>query len=481
MFDYLDGGITRNEPLREAIHLASLQDAGKDVERVFILVDPNVSGTNELYPLPYNQQLSLKMVHGSDGKLASMMPVSPGYLGSLGGVMGRFLGVLASQATYRDWLKAAHYNSQIEWKDSLMQILDDIQPAPGSEAESNMDKLLERIYREKIVRSSQGEISDREVEEMVARIARDVRKHSDTNDPDDFNAKLKLLANLVANLQGKRKLNMVAITPASAEGGAVHRMAGDFMRSFGGFFEKKYRDYDYKVGKHIAAHVLNAPIENEEGQASRLLNEGISVPAPPEPIIPGPAYKNLDGSKRQMMEQFLKNHLDMVMASLPVPTGVLRRLVRNKIAGKLTDSFMAQSVGHTHYVYIRFEDVDSDWLLKGSSGSDSAVSGSNIAETVIGIRKQVAGVKQYEMFGPHLHEVEGGQHHEFRFYQKFRRPWRNDELKQTVRVMGDFPEWYSKACYNCTPSIIYSLKGESPHILLPSSVCAHEQTKMKAV
>ncbi len=36
-FDYLDGEITRNEPLREAIELASRQDEGEDVERVFIL------------------------------------------------------------------------------------------------------------------------------------------------------------------------------------------------------------------------------------------------------------------------------------------------------------------------------------------------------------------------------------------------------------------------------------------------------------
>jgi len=481
MFDYLDGGITRNEPLREAIHLASQQDAGRDVERVFILVDPNVSGTNELYPLPYNQRLSLKKIHDSNGNLTSMMSESPGYLGGLGGVVGRFLGVLASQATYRDWLKAAHYNSQIEWKDDLMDILDGIQPTPGSKAETNMNKLLERIYREKIVRSTPGELSDEEIIKMVARIDRDVSQHSDTNDPDDFNAKLKLLANLVANLQGKRKLNMVAVTPASIEGGAEHRMAGDFMRSFGGFFEKKYRNYDYNVGRHIAAHVLNASIENEDGKASRLLNEGLSIPEAPEPIIPDPAYRNLDGSKRNMMEQFLKNHLDMAVSSLPVPTGVLRRLIRNKIAGKLTDSLMAQTVGHTHYICIRFKDVNGDWLLKGSSGDDSAVSSTGIVETVIGIRKQVAGVKQYEMFGPHLHEVEEGQHHEFRFYQKFRRPWRNDEIKRTIRVKGDFSEWYNKACYNHTPDIIYSLKEKSPGTILPSSVCAHKLPQMKAV
>lgn len=472
-FDYLDGGITRNEPLREAIHMASDLDEGKEVERVFILVDPSVSGTSEIYPLPYNQQLSLKTQHDSNGKVTSMMPVRSDYLGGLGGVAGRFLSVLASQATFRDWLKAAHYNSQIEWKDNLMEIVDGLKPVPDSEAAGKIDKLLNEIYREKVVRSTPGELSKEEIKEVTDRVNRDVRQHSGTNSADDFNAKLKLLVNLVANLQGKRKLNMVAITPASIEGGGEHRMAGNFLRSFGGFFERKYRTYDYKVGKHIAANVLNAPIENEEGKAKRLLNEGVVVPEAPEPIVPDPSYRNLDSQKRTMMEQFLKNHLDTAVSSLPVPTGVLRRLIRNKIAGKLTDSLMAQSAGKTNYICIRFDEVNRDWLLKGSSGDDTLANGSGQAHTIIGIRKQVEGMEQYEMFGPHLHETEGGQHHEIRFYKKYRRPWRNNEIKQTIKVKGDFSEWYKKACYNSRPDIVYSLKDNEDDTLLPSAVCAH--------
>lgn len=480
-FDYLDGGITRNEPLREAIHMASEQDAGKDVERVFILVDPNVSGTNEVYPLPYNQQFSLKTQHDSNGRLTSMMPVSTDYLGGLGGVLGRFLGVLASQATFRDWLKAGHYNSQIEWKDNLMDILDGLNPAPGSDAATNIDKLLNEIYRDKVVRSTPGEISEAEIKKITDRIDRDIRQHSETNNVDDFNAKLKLLVSLVANLQGKRKLNMVAITPASIEGGGEHRMAGNFLKSFGGFFEKKYRTYDYKVGKHLAAHVLNAPIGNEKGKAKRLLNEGIIEPEAPEPIVPDPSYRNLDGQKRNMMEQFLKNHLDTAVSTLPIPTGALKRIIRNKIAGKLTDSLMAQSVGKTQYICIRFEDVNGKWLLKGSSGDDSKVNNSGQVNTVMAIRKQVAGIEQYEIFGPHLHEVEGGQHHEFHFYKKNRWPWKNDDLKQTIKVKGDFSEWYKKACYNSKPDIVYSLKDDSAEPLLPSTVCDHLKSDTIAV
>ena len=468
-FDFLDGGITRNEPLREAIHLAAEQDAEEDVERVFILVDPNVSGTNEVYPLAYNQLLALKKEHDSTGKVVSMSLKSPDYLGNLGGVVARFASVLASQATFRDWLKAAHYNSLIEWKEDLMEILDSLKPDPESAAATDIDRILKEIYREKLVRSSPGELSDAQLRNLEEKINRDIRSYSKANDAQDFNAKLKLLVNLVANLKGKRKLNMVAITPASIKGGAEHRMAGNFLRSFGGFFEKKYRDYDFKVGKYIATNVLNAPISNEEDEAKRLLKEGVDNIDAPDPILPSPAFNNVEESKRKMMEQFLKNHLDSAISSFPIPTGILRRWVRNKIAGKFTESLMAQTNGQTHYVYIRMQNVSNDWLLKGSAGNDAKVNDNNVVETVIGIRMLREGIRQFELFGPHLHAVEGSGQHEFQLYKKHRRPWKSDEIQQTIAVKGDFSEWYRKARFNSSPNVICTLNDE-PAQILPSQV-----------
>ncbi len=469
-FDYLDGGITRNEPLREAIHMAAdLDQDSQDIERVFILVDPNVSGTNELYPLPYNQLLSLKKEHDNRGKIVSMNLQNSDYLRNLGGVVGRFLGVLASQATFRDWLKAAHYNSLIEWRDDLIEILDKIQIKPDPAVSADIDRLLKEIYREKKVRSYSKELTESDLKMIDEKIERDIQKHSKTDDADDFIARLKLLVNLAANLNGKRKLNMVAVTPASIEGGGVHRMAGDFLRSFGGFFEKRYRDYDFKVGKYIANNVLTASISNEEEVAKKLLNEGIEEIKAPDPILPSPAYNNVDESKREMMEQFLKNHLDSAISSFPIPTKIIRNWMRDKIAGRFTKSLMTQNSGQTHYVCIRFQNVNSDWLLKGSTGEDGKTNGNHETETIIGVRMQLEGARQFEMFGPHLHEVQGSEFPEFQFYKKYRRPWKNNEVKRTVSVQGSFSEWYRKACFNSSPCVTCTLKEESVH-LIPSQV-----------
>lgn len=473
-FDYLDGGITRNEPLREAIELASRQDEGEDVERVFILVDPGVSGTDEMYPLPFNQPLSLNQEYDDKGNLTSMSLKKSDYLDGLGSVVGRFASVLKSQATYRDWLKAARYNSQIEWKDDLMGLLDEVKPISGSNIDDDIDNILNKIYREKKARSSPKELTSEELGQIPAEIRRDIKKQSANGDEDDFSAKLKLLVNLVANLKGKRKLNFVAVTPASLIGGADHRLAGNFMTSFGGFFEKKYRDHDYTVGEHVAAHVLCAPVKNEEGEAKRFLKEEAEIPEGPEPIVPDPAFKNVNRPKQEIMEGFLKNHLDNFVSSFPIPTKILRRFVRNKIAQKLSKSLMAESGGQIQYIYVRFENVDSNWRLKGSAGEDVKVSNNTVAETIIGVRKSREGAIQFEMFGPHLQQVEEGKKHEFQFYRKSRWPWKSDQIKKRISVEGEYNDWFKKACYNCVPDLVYSLNNETSDSLRPGDVCAHQ-------
>lgn len=473
-FDYLDGGITRNEPLREAIELASQQDEGKDVDRVFILVDPSVSGTGEMYPLPFNQPLRLKQEYDDKGNLTTMSLKKFNYLDRLGSVVGRFASVLASQATYRDWLKAARYNSQIEWKEDLMELLDKVKPASESSIADDMNILLNKIYKEKKARSSPEELTSEELEEIPAEIRRDVLKQSANGDIDDFSAKLKLLVNLVANLKDKRKLNFVAVTPASTNGGADLRLAGNFMTSFGGFFEKKYRDHDYRVGKYVASQVLSAPVKNEEVDARRLLKKGVEIPQAPEPIIPDPAFKNVNRPKQEIMEGFLKNHLDNIVSSFPIPTKILRRFVRNKIAQTLSKSLMAESDGQIQYISVRFENVDRDWRLKGSAGKDVKVSGNNVAETIIGVQKRREGAIQFEMFGPHLHQVEEGKKLQFLFYRKNRWPWKNDKIKKRVSVEGEYTDWFNKASYNSVPDLVYKLNGETSNSLGPADVCAHQ-------
>jgi len=385
LFDYLDGGILRNEPLKEAIQMAAEQDQGKDVERVFIFIDPNVSGTSEMYPLSFNLPLGLQEEYTSGGQLKSLKKKK---------VFGRFAGVLASQATFRDWLKAAHYNSLVEWRDDLMKLFDEVQPKPNSDIEEKLDDLLFTIYSDKIMRSKGSSEADIDPVEINKRLEKDLVNRSD-DDSETFNAKLRLAIDLVANLRDKRKLNMVAITPASIEGDGQFPIAGNFLRSFGGFFEEKYRQHDFDIGKHLAAKVLNASI----GDAKPFLKNEAEVPPAPEPFDPEPHYRELDNLKRARFEKLINDHLDK---SLPVP-GIIRGYVRKKIVKKVSSSLMSDIDGQVKYLYLRFENADERRYLKGNYGKDNHVNSKGEIETVIGIRKRTEGGVNYQIFGPELH------------------------------------------------------------------------------
>src|SRR5690606_12624019 len=89
-FDYVDGGVLRNEPLREAIHLAAIRDEDRDdVERIFVLIDPNVSGTREVYSLAHNRLLRLATERDETGATRSMSLETPSYTSRLTSVLGR--------------------------------------------------------------------------------------------------------------------------------------------------------------------------------------------------------------------------------------------------------------------------------------------------------------------------------------------------------------------------------------------------------
>ncbi len=453
LFDYLDGGILRNEPLREAIQMAAEQDQGKDVERVFIFIDPNVSGTSEVYPLSFNMPISLSEEYTNSGQLKSMSLNTPDYFGKMMGVFGRFAGVLASQATFRDWLKAAHYNSLVEWRDDLMKLFDEVQPKPGSDIDEKLDDLLLNIYRDKIHRSKNDEETEIQSSEIKQRIDKDLGLRSD-DESSAFNAKLRLAIDLVANLRDKRKLNMVAITPASIEGGGQVPIAGNFLRSFGGFFEEKYRQHDFEVGKHLAAKVLNTTI----GDAKPFLKKEAEVPPAPTPFDPEPHYRELDNLKRARFEKLIDEHLDK---SLPVP-GIIRGFVRKRIVDKVSSSLMSDIDGQVKYLYLRFENVDERRYLKGNYGKDNHVNDDGVIETVVGIRKRIEGGVNYQIFGPELHTNDAGEHF-FELYRNRRTPLRSGVKQGTIRLEDSAGEWY-KTVYCCScPCVVRDMSGDEPY------------------
>ena len=259
-FDFVDGGFLRNEPLREAIHLAARQDAhgGDDFERWFILIDPHVSGTSESYALTHNHAQRLKGSYEDKRREVVHEAVPPTPLSRMLGVLGRLVGVATSQATFRDWLKAARVNSQLEWREELMAIISGLTPRDEAESKERVTALLQKIRRDKLERSLGKEATQEAIREINKNVEDEVNgRKQGPGSGSDFQVRLQLLIDTVANMHKKRKLNMIAITPASMPNGALHPLAGNFLHNFGGFFDPAFRKHDFKAGQYVADEVLS--------------------------------------------------------------------------------------------------------------------------------------------------------------------------------------------------------------------------------
>lgn len=429
-FDYLDGGILRNEPLREAIELAAVQDRGREheVDRVFILIDPNLSGTGEAYALPFNQALAMRRSR------EWYTLEKPSYMVHLAGVLGRFAGMLATQATFRDWLKAARVNSQIEWRERLLELLPLLQARPGTEAETLLDHLIVKAYLDRARRAPAdgSELPDLSSEQTarlfeilvepdaladsqlaltgsqrraLGPLQRDLarRRHeTEDDDGDPFTAKLLLLIDLIGNLRDKHRLHMVAITPLSRSERIP--LAGNFLFGFGGFFHRSYREHDFQAGAHVADEVLRALIPNGSPDATRyarpFLREGIPaelrVPKP-VPLKPDPGYGRLDPIHQQNFEGMIRRHILAVTAAARQMW--LIRWFAGWRGGKAVRDFLRGSrEGQVSYVRLRLDAPSGSWL-EGFGGPILRSGRGQPLITVIGIRLDE---DEEVLFGPHV-------------------------------------------------------------------------------
>jgi len=98
-FAYADGGLLRNEPFGEALALAAGRDAAdpRPHERVFVLVDPNVTGPRSVRALDFESEWSL-VTRWADGRPAAQRLHRRGYAGKLLAYLGHLGAVVAAQA-----------------------------------------------------------------------------------------------------------------------------------------------------------------------------------------------------------------------------------------------------------------------------------------------------------------------------------------------------------------------------------------------
>ncbi len=229
---FVDGGMFNNEPLKPCIKLSAEQDGGSlSEDRIFILIDPimNTSKVDRSFLQP--QDLLLP----SAKRLVTMS---------------------AGEMTARDWLRIDRINTELEWRDGLVEELARTAAAlPVHAVDSGRGELKAAT---EAVRDRKHEIralEDGYLDETLKAIESNHREAFETIGGDaaaagarhEWLRRMVFLLNNAAGLNSKSKISSLHVIGADKK-----LVAGDHFAAFAGFFNQIWREHDYRLGRATA-------------------------------------------------------------------------------------------------------------------------------------------------------------------------------------------------------------------------------------
>ncbi|WP_250121808.1 patatin-like phospholipase family protein [Chroococcidiopsis sp. CCMEE 29] len=243
-FAYTDGGIFENEPLGMAISLAKKLDTSRQ----------------DYDPRYYEKRFFLYVAPGpkSSGVNPKFRATQATYVNTARALAG----AIFTQSRFQDWIQVSDTNESVKDFDKqawfLRGLLKD-NPDKSSEFEGVAEKLLQSLYKE------QEQQKDADKERLKKQFKEEYQELASLGENGEAIASswLKAVQALekAANLGSKELLTVYAITAKDEE------LASEKLSAFGGFFDKKFRDYDYYVGRDQAVDFLKQLREkNSQGK-----------------------------------------------------------------------------------------------------------------------------------------------------------------------------------------------------------------------
>lgn len=244
-FTYTDGGVFNNSPLGMAKSLAEeLDTEPRDYERRFYLyVSPDRKGSTA--------NLSIKE------KNASMLATAKALFGSI-----------FQQGRFQDWIMTADFNLLIqEFDERAYGLRELLRSIPDSERDAMIsvaDHLLDHIYANRAEGKPTREqdfnrlkhqfMSDREAQTLL-----------DEKGEQSIEAWIKSVQVLEQSgrLGNKDEMRVYTITASDEE------LAGEGMAAFAGFFDRRFRDFDYTVGRMKSREFLQnlkSQVQNDKSK-----------------------------------------------------------------------------------------------------------------------------------------------------------------------------------------------------------------------
>ncbi len=287
-FAYTDGGVFQNEPLGLAKNLVDELDDHQNLDTRFYL-----------YVSPHSKEMSRKSDFSA--KTAMLFPMAK-----------QLIDVIFHQAQFQDWVLAEEINDQVdlfnkraeELKDALIKreitkeqltpasvgLLNLFFPAPSETAQMAAEKT--RL---------QGQFT-KEYKELVGAFP-------DGNTAADSWISAILVLERSANLSDKDEMKIYGITAEDEP------LAGNQFLSFGGFFDQKYRQNDYDVGRKKAREFLQKHVNDQNGTDFGPIRYSFPPFVPVQVKIPK-NVKDLDENlRKELRDRVFDRAKDMLTAA----------------------------------------------------------------------------------------------------------------------------------------------------------------------
>lgn len=298
-FAYTDGGIFENEPLGMAISLAKKLDTSPE----------------NYDPRYYEKRFFLYVAPGP--KSSTINSLFTAAQATYVNTARALAGAVFTQSRFQDWIQVSAVNESVaEFNEQAWFLRDLLKENPDKylEYEEVAEKLLQSLYKEQgqQQRKADEDRLKKQFEEEYQELAT-IGEHGEAI----ARAWLKAVQALekAANLGNKELLVVYAITAKDKE------LASEKLSAFGGFFDKKFREHDYYVGRAKAVDFLKElRAKNhqgkQEGQLFLLNFEPGKDLQKPAVDLGDVDLDNVDLKLRQQVKHLLLERLGRIVDSL---------------------------------------------------------------------------------------------------------------------------------------------------------------------
>ena len=321
-FTYTDGGVFDNSPLGMAKSLANQLDKNPlDYERRFFLyVSPDRKGSTA----------NLTIYEGN----ASLLRTGKALLNGI-----------FQQGRFQDWIMTADYNQLIqEFDDRAYRLRELMRSIPDSERDSMAnvaDRLLEHLY------DGQDESKpgrEQDFARLRQQFMADAQSLEAQKGEQSVNTWIKAVQVLERSGRLGQKDDMRVYTITASE----DELAGEGMAAFAGFFDRRFREFDYTVGRRKSRQFLQnlkSQATDSPGKRSLPLTEWRLPDDIPDidPTLGKATLADVDEGIRQALKARFSDRVERLLEQAGLSVCIRKPLMWFFVDGKLKEALKLNS------------------------------------------------------------------------------------------------------------------------------------------